>query len=36
MKTVYDATADEETHVWIEDYGLSREHALDKLVEKCE
>jgi hypothetical protein len=36
MHDIYDDTADEELTVWVEDYGLSKEDALDKLAEKCE
>jgi hypothetical protein len=36
MHDIYDDTADEELTIWVEDYGLSKEDALDKLVEKCE
>jgi hypothetical protein len=36
MHDIYDDTADEELTVWVEDYDLSKEDALDKLVEKCE
>jgi hypothetical protein len=36
MKTVYDATADEEVRVWVEDYYLTKDSALEKLMDKCE
>jgi hypothetical protein len=36
MKTIRDQTADESIKVWVEDYGLTKEDALEKLVEKCE
>jgi hypothetical protein len=36
MKTVYDVTADQEIRVWVEDYGLSKDDALEKLMDQCE
>lgn len=36
MHTVYDDTADEEIQVWVEEYGLSKEDALEKLVDECQ
>jgi hypothetical protein len=36
MHDIYDDTADEELTVWVEDYDLSKEDALEKLAEKCE
>jgi hypothetical protein len=36
MHDIYDDTADEELTVWVEDYDLSKEDALEKLVEQCE
>jgi hypothetical protein len=36
MKTVYDVTADEEIRVWVEDYNLSKDSALEKLMDECE
>jgi hypothetical protein len=36
MKTIYNITADSELRVWVEDYLLSKEDALEKLLEECE
>lgn len=36
MKDVYDETADANIRVWVEDYDLTKEDALEKLVEHCE
>ena len=36
MHDILNDTADETLTVWVEDYGLSKESALDKLVEACE
>jgi hypothetical protein len=36
FKTVYDESADREIRVWVEDYWLSKEDALEKLLEQCE
>ena len=36
MKTIYNETADAELRVWVEDYLLSKEDALEKLLEECE
>src|SRR6202022_3467551 len=36
MHDIYDETADENISVWVEDYDLSKEDALEKLVEHCE
>jgi len=36
MHTAYDDTADDEIQVWVEDYGLSKEDALEKLVDQCQ
>lgn len=36
MQDIYDETADENLRVWVEDYDLSKEDALEKLVEHCE
>ena len=36
MHDIYDSTADDEVTVWVEEYWLSREDALEELVEKCE
>ena len=36
MHEVYDETADDNLRVWVEDYDLSKEDALEKLVEQCE
>jgi hypothetical protein len=33
---IYDETADADLRVWTEDYGLSKEDALEKLTEHCE
>jgi len=35
MHDIHDETVDEETTVWVEDYWLSKEDALDKLAEQC-
>jgi len=35
MKDIYNLTADQETHVWIEDYMLSKDNALEKYFDKC-
>lgn len=36
MQDIYDETADENLQVWVEDYDLSKEDALEKMVEHCE
>lgn len=36
MKTFAYINRDSTVKVWVEEYGLSKEDALDKLVEKCE
>ena len=36
MKTIHDLTSDSEVTVWVEDYQLDKEDALEKLTEKCE
>ncbi len=36
MHNIYDETADEEVNVWVEDYGLSKTDALEKLTDKCD
>jgi len=36
MHDIIDDTADETLTVWVEDYGLTKEDALDKLVDACE
>lgn len=36
MKDIYDQTVDENLKVWVEDYALSKEDALEQLVEHCE
>ncbi len=36
LKTVYNATDDAEIRVWVEDFWLSRDDALEKLVDKCD
>jgi hypothetical protein len=36
MQDIYDQTADDNLRVWVEDYWLSKEDALEKLVEHCE
>lgn len=36
MRTIFDQSADEEITVWIEDYNISKEEALEKLADKCE
>jgi hypothetical protein len=33
---IYDDTANDSLRVWTEDYGLSKEDALEKLTDKCE
>jgi len=35
MKDIYNLTSDQETHVWIEDYMLSKKSAIEKYFEKC-
>ena len=35
LKTIHDQTADENTRVWVDDYGLTKQSALEKLLEKC-
>lgn len=35
MKEIYNLTADSETRVWVEDYGLSREDAIEAYFEQC-
>jgi len=36
MHEIYDETSDGETTVWVEDYWLSKDAALEKLAERCE
>ena len=36
MHEIYDETSDGETTVWVEDYWLSKDAALEQLAEKCE
>jgi hypothetical protein len=36
MRDVVDTTADESMRVWVQEYWLTKEDALEKLVEKCE
>jgi hypothetical protein len=36
MADIYDETADEELRVWVEEYSLAKEDALEKLADKCE
>jgi hypothetical protein len=36
MQDIYDITADDELTVWVEDYGLSKEDALEQFVNNCE
>ena len=36
MKDIYDQTSDSDLQVWVEDYDLSKDDALEKMVDKCE
>jgi hypothetical protein len=36
MRDVYDETMDQNIKIWVEDYDLSKEDALEKLVDHCE
>ena len=36
MHDIQDETVDDEITVWVEDYGLTKEDALEKLAEQCE
>jgi hypothetical protein len=36
MRDVYDETTDQNVTIWVEDYDLSRENALEKLADHCE
>jgi hypothetical protein len=36
MKHIQDITADEDLTVWVEDFSLSKQGALEKLAESCE
>ena len=35
MKNIFNITADEELTVWVEDFLMARERAIEKLYEKC-
>lgn len=35
MKDIYNLTADSETRVWVEDFWLSKESAIEEYYEKC-
>ena len=35
MKTLHNLTRDSETKVWVEDFWLSKNRAIEKYVEKC-
>jgi hypothetical protein len=35
FKEVYDLTTDTETHVWVEDYWLTRSSAIEQYFDKC-
>jgi len=35
MKEIYNVSADSETKVWVEDYMLSKDSAIEKYYEKC-
>lgn len=36
MKEIYNLTAEAETRVWVEDYMLSKEDALEQYFEQCD
>jgi hypothetical protein len=36
MRTFFVNDADTETRAWVEDYGLSRDHGMEKLIDLCE
>ena len=36
MKEIYDQTSDSSLKIWVEDYDLSKESALEKMVDECE
>ena len=35
MKNIFNISADSETRVWVEDYGLSKDRIIEKYYEKC-
>jgi len=35
MKDIYNLTADQETKVWVEDFWLSKQRAIEKYFDKC-
>ena len=35
MKDIYNISADSETQVWVEDFWLSKERAIEEYFEKC-
>jgi len=35
MKDIYNATADAETKVWVEDYMLTKDRAIESYFEEC-
>lgn len=35
MKDIYNTTADSETKVWVEDYMLTKDHAIESYFEEC-
>lgn len=36
IKKIYNITADQETNVWVEDFWLSKDRAIEKYIDKCE
>ena len=36
FKDVYNLTADQETKVWVEDFWLSKDRAIEKYYDKCD
>lgn len=36
MKEIYNTTAEQELNVWVDDFWLSKEDALEKLYEECD
>lgn len=35
MKDIYNITADSETKIWVEDFWLSKDRAIEKFFDKC-
>ena len=36
MKDIHNLTADQETHIWVEDFMLSKDRAIEKYFHKCD